>query len=82
MIRTGSILRNQAHAWFKEQGHYQSVCRSVSNLATIPTDTVNEETFLGTIETISSHSKDNQWMIELLLIGKPVQFRSDTGADI
>ena len=45
-------------------------------------DTVNEEPFLGTIEIISTHSKDNQWMIELLLNGKPVQFKIDTGANI
>ena len=64
------------------QGHYQSVCRSVTNLATIRTDTVNEEPFLGTIEITSIHSKDNQWMIELLLNGKPVLFKIDTGADV
>ena len=63
------------------QGHYQSVCRSVTNLATIQTDTVNEEPFLVTIEITSIHSKNNQWMIELLLNGKPVQFKIDTGAD-
>ena len=57
------------------------MCRSVTNLATIQTDTVNEELFLGTIEIISTHSKDNQWMVELLLNGKPVQFKTDTGAD-
>ena len=56
----------------KTQGHYQSVCRSVTNLATIRTDTVNEEPFLGTIEIASTHSKHNQWIIELLLNGKPV----------
>ena len=38
--------------------------------------------FLGTIEIISTHSKDNQWMIELLLNGKLVQFKIDTGEDI
>ena len=38
--------------------------------------------FLGTIEIISTHSKDNQWMIELLLNGKLVQFKIDTGADV
>ena len=37
---------------------------------------------LGTIEITSTHSKDNQWMIELLLNGKPVQFKIDTGADV
>ena len=58
------------------------MCRSVTNLTTIQTDTVNEEPFLGTIEIISTHSKDNQWMIELLLNGKAVQFKIDTGADI
>ena len=58
------------------------MCRSVTNLATIRTDTVNEEPFLGTIEITSTHSKDNQWMIELLLNGKPVQFKIDTGADV
>ena len=46
------------------------------------TDTVNEEPFLGKIEITSTHSKDNQWMIELLLNGKPVQFKIDTGADV
>ena len=56
--------------------------RSVTNLATIRTDTVNKELFLGTIEIISTHSKDNQWMNKLLLNGKPVQFKSETGADI
>ena len=66
----------------KKQCHYQSLCRSVTNLAAIQTDTVNEEPFLGTIEIISTHSKDNQWMIELLLNGKPVQFKIDNGADV
>ena len=66
----------------KTQGHYQSVCRSVINLATIRTDTVHEEPFLGTIEIISTHNKHNQWMIELLLNGKPVQFKIDIGADV
>ena len=44
--------------------------------------TLNEEPFLGTIEIISTHSKDNKWMIELLVNGKPVQFKIDTGADV
>ena len=66
----------------KKQGQYQSVCRLVTNLAKIQTDTVNKEPFLGTMEIISTHSKDNQWMVELLLNGKPVQFKIDTGADI
>ena len=58
------------------------MCRLVINLATIQTGTVNEEPFLGTIEIISTHSKDNQWMVELMLNGKPVQFKIDTGADV
>ena len=58
------------------------MCRSVTKFATIQTDTVNKEPFLGTIEIISSHCKDNQWMIELLLNGKAVQFKIDTGADV
>ena len=66
----------------KKQGHYQSVCRSVTNLATIQTDTVNKEPFLGAIEMISTHSKDNQWMIELLLNRKLVQFKIDTGTHV
>ena len=65
-----------------KQGHHQSLCRSVTNLATIQTDTVNEESFLGTVEIISTHSKDNQWMVELLLNGKPFQFKNDTGAGV
>ena len=51
-------------------------------MATIQIDTVNEESFLGRIEIISTYSKDNQWMVELLLNGKPVQFKIDTGADV
>ena len=58
------------------------MCRSVKNLATIQTDTVNKEPFLGTIKIKSTYSKDNQWMIELLLNGKPVQFKIDTGANV
>ena len=58
------------------------MCRSVTNLATLRADTVNEEPFLGTIEIISTHSKDDQWMFELLLNGKPVQFKIDTSADV
>ena len=58
------------------------MCGSVTNLATIQTDTVNEEPLLGTIEIISTLGKDNHWMIELLLNGKPVQFKIDTGADV
>ena len=34
------------------------------------------------MEIISTHSKDNQWMVELLLNGKPVQFKVDSGADV
>ena len=66
----------------KKQGHYHSVCILITILAAIRTDTVNEEPFLGTIEIISTHSKDNQWMVELLLNGKLVQFKIDTGADV
>ena len=58
------------------------MCRSVTYLAMIRTDAVNKESFLGTIKIISAHSKDNQWMIELLLNGKPVQFKTDPGADV
>ena len=58
------------------------MCRSVTNLAAIQTGTVNEELLLGTIKLISTHSKDNLWMVELLLNGKPVQFKIDTGADV
>ena len=64
----------------KKQNHYHLVCRLVTNLATTQTDTVNEEPFLSTIKIISTHSKDNQWMIELLLNGKPFQVKIDTGA--
>ena len=28
------------------------------------------------------HSKDKQWIVELLLNGKPVQFKIDTNADV
>ena len=58
------------------------MCRSVTNVATTQTDTVNEEPFHSTIEIISSHSKDNQWIIELLLNGKPFQVKIDNGADV
>ena len=57
------------------------MCRSVTNLATIE-QTLSKEPFLVTIEITSTHSKYNQWMIELLLNGKPVQFKIDTGADV
>ena len=66
----------------KKQGHYQSVCRSVTNLAIIRTNTVNEELCIGTIEIISRHGKDIQWTVELMLSEKPVQFKIDTGEDI
>ena len=58
------------------------MCGLVTNLATIQTDTINKEPFLGTIEIISTHSKKNQWMIELLLNGKQIQVKIDTGADV
>ena len=51
-------------------------------MTTIPTNTVNEEPFLGTIEIIYTHNKDNQWMTELLLNGKSALFKIDTGADV
>ena len=51
-------------------------------MTTIRTNTVNEEPFLGTIEIIYTHNKDSQWMTELLLNGKPVLFKIDTGADV
>ena len=63
----------------KKQGQYQSVCRSVTSLATIQIDTANEDPFLVIIEIKSTHSKDKQLMIELLLNGKLVQFKIDTG---
>ena len=66
----------------KKQGYYQSVYRSVTNLATTQTGTINKEPFLGTIEIISTHSKDNQWMIKLLLNEKQFQVKIDTGADV
>ena len=66
----------------KKQGHYQSVCRSVTNLALIWTNTVNKEPFLGTIKIVSTHNKDNQQTIELLLNGKPIHLKIDTGADV
>ena len=37
------------------QGHYQCMCRSVTNLATIRTDTVNEEPL------IPRHNRDNTY---------------------
>ena len=40
------------------------------------------EPFLGMIEEISTHRRNDQWMVELLLNGKPVQFKIDTGADV
>ena len=64
----------------QKQGYYQSVCRSVINLATTQTDTVNQKHFIGTIEIISTYSKDNHWMIELLLQGKPFQFTGESEA--
>ena len=64
---------------YGKQGHYQSVCRTG---ATLRTDTITEEPFLGMIEEISTHRKNDQWMVELLLNGKPVQFKIDTGEDI
>ena len=51
-------------------------------ITTIRTDTAIEEPFLGTLEIIPTHSKDNQWMVKLLLNGKSVQFKIDTGADV
>ena len=46
------------------------------------TPAINEEPFLCIIKITSTHSKDNQWIIELLLNGKSVQFMIDTGADV
>ena len=62
-----------------KQGHYQSVCRMGTILRT---DSITEEPFLGTIDEISTHRKNDQWMVELLLNGKPVRFKIDTGADV
>ena len=44
--------------------------------------TLSTRNFLGTIKITSTHSKDNQCMIELLLNGEPVQFKIDTGVDV
>ena len=62
-----------------KQGHYQSMCRSATTLATVQTET---EPFLGTIKEISTHRNRDQWMVDLQLNGKPVQFKIDTGADV
>ena len=50
-------------------GYYQSMCRS-STMATIQTETVSEEPFLGTIEEITARKHSDQWMVELELNGR------------
>ena len=62
------------------QVHYQ--CVDQSPIWQQYEQTLSIRNFLGTIEITSTDSKDNQWMIELLLNGKPVQFKIDTGADV
>ena len=60
----------------KKRGHYQKVCRSVAQVASVQES--GTEAFLGAV----TNNSDDQWNITLQLNSKPVKFCIDTGADV
>lgn len=68
-----------------KKGHFQSVCRSDKTAAAV--QTVDDDSgFLGTVtaqvQSCSGKVGTDPWMVELLLNGSPIQFKTDTGADV
>ena len=60
----------------KKKGHYQTVCRSIAQVATV--QETRAEAFLG---ALTDNSRDRR-NVTLLLNSHPVQFCIDTGADV
>ena len=67
-----------------KKGHFQSVCRSNKQVATV--QAADDGSFLGTVtaqvQTSTGKVGTDPWMVDLLLNGSPVQFKIDTGADV
>ena len=59
------LAREATCCMCKTQGHYQ--CVDQSPIWKQYEQTLSMRNFLGTIKITATHSKDNQWMIELLL---------------
>ena len=53
------------------------MCMSGGNVGEVQKET--EEAFLGTVQ---NSENTNPWAITLLVNGKPVEFKIDTGADV
>ena len=62
----------------KKKGHYQTVCRSTAQVATVEEKEPKEDAFLG---ALTDTSRD-RWNVTLQLNSHPVLFCIDTGADV
>ena len=67
----------------RKVGHFISVCRNKDKKVrqVRDSDSDEEHVFLGSIHEINSMNSDD-WHTELLVDGKNVRFRIDTGADV
>ena len=62
----------------KKKGHYQTVCRSTAQVATVEEKETKEDAFLGALTDTSG----DRWNVTLQLNSHPVLFCIDTGADV
>lgn len=62
----------------KKKGHYKAVCRSFGPNVNALEESDDDETFLGIIST----PKSDPWKIPVVINGKKVMFKVDTGADV
>ena len=61
-------------------GHFKAMCRSADSVSFVHTEERDEtEAFLGAVWDTEHH---NPWITSLLVNGKPVEFKIDTGADV
>ena len=73
--RQGCPARDEKCHKCGKKGHFQAMCRSSRNVGEVQKKT--DEAFFGTVQ---NSKNTNPWAITLLVNGKPVEFKIDTGA--